>query len=392
MSKILHLIPDEKFTNDVITNFDLVTDNNIYIIFGDRLKNKFNVKVGNNVIWLNESELSQYQIPLEVIALIVHGLNYNFSKFILDLPKEIKICWFAWGYDIYLLPKIQRNIYGLDTLKYLRSKNRFYNLIQFVKNNPLLRKIYFRIFLNKPDYFLTYEKAHKRINYFCTYIVEDFEIFQKYYPNKMKYLEIGYFSINQYLGNSSGEKIELKRGNILVGNSNSVENNHLDLFSRLKNYSNNIGNFSIICPLNYGENQSYKNEVCKKGNELFKNNFKPLLDFLSREEYIELLKTCSAAIFYHFRQQAMGNIIALLYMGCRVYLSKINPVYSYLKRIGIVIFDFDSDFEHYLNTPLSSDETINNRTILEAEFSAEDIINQTSCFIKLLTDECKESS
>ena len=82
MSKILHLIPDEKFTNDVITNFDLVTDNNVYLIFGDRFKNKFNVKVGNNVIWLNESELSQYQIPLDVIALIVHGLNYNFSKFI----------------------------------------------------------------------------------------------------------------------------------------------------------------------------------------------------------------------------------------------------------------------------------------------------------------------
>ena len=39
---------------------------------------------------------------------------------------------------------------------------------------------------------------------------------------------------------------------IMIGNSNSPNNNHIGIFEKMKNYTNEIE--SVICPLSYGNN------------------------------------------------------------------------------------------------------------------------------------------
>ncbi|MGH2623946.1 MAG: TDP-N-acetylfucosamine:lipid II N-acetylfucosaminyltransferase, partial [Sphingobacterium sp.] len=107
----------------------------------------------------------------------------------------------------------------------------------------------------------------------------------------------------------------------------------------------------------------------KKGYDLFGDCFTPLTSFLSRDAYLSVIKDCSVGIFYHYRQQARGNIIAMLYFGARIYLSSRNPVFNFLKDNSIYVYDFDLEFNIYLNQPLDSKLIAHNRFWLEQVFS-----------------------
>ena len=89
--------------------------------------------------------------------------------------------------------------------------------------------------------------------------------------------------------------------NILVGNSAHPENNHLDIAYKLKTI--NLSNRKIIVPLSYGDNK-YKKIILKKYKNIFGNKFKPLLDFISIKDYLNILKSCNICIMGHLRQQA----------------------------------------------------------------------------------------
>src|SRR5690606_19822669 len=131
-------------------------------------------------------------------------------------------------------------------------------------------------------------------------------------------------------------------------NSNSLENNHLEVFDLLKNVELPT-EMNLIVPLSYGNDVNYKTTVLGIGENLFGHRFLPLIHFMTREQYMDTLATCSAAVFYHFRQQAMGNILALLYLGARVYLCQKNPLFHYFNRIGVFVYDFDTEFKVFKN-------------------------------------------
>jgi len=61
------------------------------------------------------------------------------------------------------------------------------------------------------------------------------------------------------------------------------------------------------------------------------------------DKYNSQLERAAIAIFNNKRQQALGNIIALLWMGCKVYLNPSNPIYLFLKRKGFHVFEFTNE-------------------------------------------------
>lgn len=383
MGKILHLIPDEKFTENIIENFERVFDDNLFFVLGNNKERKFYKAQNDKVIFHEANSFTVNNVDKEVVAVIVHGLNFTFAKLVVQLDLNIKVAWFVWGYDIYNLPKIIEHLYAPGTFYYLKNRNLSFTLINKIKKNRVLRSFYYKYIKKTYDFYSFYELAHKRIDFFCTYIREDYELFLNFYPNKLKYLEIGYFSIFQYLAGQPDIRIIPTAENILVGNSNSSENNHLDIFQAIKEVD---FHGQVFVPLSYGDDQKYKSFVIRKGTEFLKEKFNPLLNFMNRAEYLELLSGCSTAIFYHYRQQAMGNIIALLYMGVRVYLSYNNPVFHYLKRIGIKVFDFDKEFPIFKNSVLEPEFQNNNREILDSRFNDNVLEAQYTSLIDQLTD------
>ena len=95
------------------------------------------------------------------------------------------------------------------------------------------------------------------------------------------------------------------------------------------------------------------------------------------DEYNKMLSTCSVAIMNHYRQQAVGNIIALVYSGAKVYLSSQNTVYHFLKRIGCNVYSVENDLiTSNINAlePLSKEESTQNKEILYRFLNTEKLI------------------
>ena len=117
---------------------------------------------------------------------------------------------------------------------------------------------------------------------------------------------------------------------IIIGNSATESNMHLEAFKLLSKYREN--EIEIWCPLSYGD-EAYRKLIIDKGREIFGDAFHPILDFMDKEDYVSFLTTCSVAIFNNNRQQAMGNINALLYLVKKVFLRQDTSMWtSYLNK------------------------------------------------------------
>lgn len=376
MNIIIHFILDEKITDQLIDNFKSVNEECIFLVFkneNDTFKyltssGKHIIEYDDNVQCIN-SIIETYKSK----AIIVHGLQLAFAKCILKIKSEVRIAWIEWGFDVYGLPKIRPSTYAPKTNSYLLKSHKKLWIERVVKKRDWLRDIYAGIIMRQQDNYSVIFNAIKRIDFFCTYIKEDFTVFSSFYPNNLKFLSFTFNSIEQYLAGRETVKIDDSAKGILIGNSNTPENNHIDVLETLGCFKSRLTDVYIYTPLSYGKNEKYKNVVIKIGASYFKSMFTPLLDFMDRSEYIEILRSCSVGIFYHYRQQGMGNIIAMLYMGCRIYLSTKNPVYHFFKRIGVFVFDFDSEFEVYANSRLEKKYIENNRKVLNVFFSKEKV-------------------
>lgn len=125
---------------------------------------------------------------------------------------------------------------------------------------------------------------------------------------------------------------------ILVGNSASWTNNHFEALRILSGMKINLP-FKILCPLSYGDS-GYAAQVIEFGKNLFNDAFVPLTKFMPPEKYAEFLADVDIALFAHRRQQALGNILALLYLGKKVYIRSDISTWGFLKRHGIKVFDY----------------------------------------------------
>ena len=112
----------------------------------------------------------------------------------------------------------------------------------------------------------------------------------------------------------------------------------------------------------------------------------PITDFMPLEAYLKLLSQCGFVIMNHVRQQALGNIISMLYLGSRIFLREESPVYKDLSAYGFAlntVQQLDSNPEH-LRTPLSIEERENNRQLCRQRWGREAALERTQQLIATL--------
>jgi hypothetical protein len=376
---IIHFMEDEKIINQVIDNFEETNPGkNVFLVHKPQ-------DVGRNEFkYIKKPEVKPFisgkdtineiliQYP-QASALVCHSLTFGFAEQLLKIQKSaLKIFWLMWGFDIYALPKIKPTLYAPLTKQCIYKIERGTRINWIIKRNNYLRSLFFSITKRK-DELASVEKAHKLIDFCVSYIEEDFNVFKNAYPhNKAQFFYSTLLNLEQYVGAVFLNK-EVSGNNILIGNSNSKECNHLDVFQFLSDKLDDPTT-RVYVPLSYGNDEKYKQFLLKSGQSLLGASFHPLLDFMALEEYVNILSSCGVGIFYHYRQQAMGNIIALLWLGARIYLSSRNPAYHYFKRIGVRVYDLDIDFKVYKTSYLSSSDKVHNRGILENIFSRETVL------------------
>lgn len=352
MIRILHITPDDKFFDSVITHFekdDRLENRSIVIVKSADYKFRYVKSIEKITLLWSKRKIKTLLKTGNYDVIFFHSLPESLYKLFKYIPKEKIIIWWGWGYDIYesfygIKPLIEIELYKPITRQLISLREKKQNIK--VKIKKIIKKYFARYIYNSRRYNLL-----KRINYFQPVLSIEYELMLK--NNGFQAKEF-YYLDSKNIGKFDDVSIFSKsaQGYILIGNSSSYTNNHLDVWKYMKQLK--LKGRKIIFPLNYGDVQysNYlKTKVKSEDNELF------FLDtFMSSDEYFSLLNGCSYAIFGVMRQQAMGNINYCLRNGIKVFLFQDSLVYKNLKEEGYSVFCIEDIDDESLNTPLSKVE------------------------------------
>lgn len=162
------------------------------------------------------------------------------------------------------------------------------------------------------------------------------------------------------------KSIYSKKNRIVIGNSATESNNHLKVFEILQKLKNE--NLEIFCPLSYGD-LNYRKTVIEKGKEIFGEKFHPITEMMNIVDYSSFLQTCSIGIFYIERQQALGNIGALVRLKKKIFLLKDTPLWFHYQRLGIEVYSINDIANSSIEDFFFFDEEIAKQNALKMDIS-----------------------
>ena len=364
---IYHLVVDEKFIDMALREFEAVAQGqNKAIILGKPCELKY-VK-NTAVVFMDAARLKRAFRSGDCQAVIFHALHEWSLPLLAAVPDGKPTVWLGWGCDYYgrLLSAAYPDGLLLPRTAALREQLRkeglsFKQLPVKVANRlrSLLAKLLGRSMSFSPN-------SLQRLDYFIPIIEPEYTLARSLNPwFKAKYVCWNYGTVEDDM--PDGGKVAGPGRDILIGNSASFENNHLELFELLAG-SFDLEGRKLVTPLSYG-NPWYAEKVIAEGHRLFGDQFVPLTDFLPKEQYIEILDSCGHVFMNHLRQQALGNICIMMLKGAKIYLNAINPLYAWLTGQGAFIDSIDdvnSDSPGKLQTlhPLSDTKRQANRQVI----------------------------
>lgn len=366
MNRILHLSLDDKFIDIALPYFNRISHCNDLVVLADQQVRY----VKSKAVIVNDVQKIIEQIDINKYGLIIiHALDPVWYQFVLNLPKTCCIVWLGWGYDYY----------SLLNNTFLLKKTR---CVEFSLKESIKKAIF--TFKRYSCRKLLCEVI-ERIDYFSPVLDIEYNLVKNAVntQNFPKYIPFTYGSLETDFGKDFLNSY-VTGNNILVGNSATATNNHIEVFDLLKQYTLK-NNQKIFCPLSYGDTK-YKKSIEKLGYSILGEKFQPIVQFLPITEYIEIIGSCSIVIMNHVRQQALGNILSMLYLGATVYLREENPIYMFLIKNNIKVFSIKLLEEHstQLEYQLSRDDVEHNRKILQQLYSYEATLHKSKDIVSLL--------
>lgn len=392
-ARFLHVVPDEKFIDGARQLFEeAAPTHHDYLILSQTNELRFIRTFAPLRLDLTSAASSRALSTLSNYdAVFVHYLNASARLLVDSAPASTSFIWIGWGGDYYhlicdrgelIMPETKALLANLTSnLMFAKSANA---AKQFLKNawrgicNPfwalrqltLLRRLH-HIGPNRPG-----EQALlTRFKLFAPVLAEDYEAIKDGTID----FQANFVSWNYPSIASDPQPItSLVDGcNILLGNSATPENNHVDTFDLIQE---EVGmERKIICPLSYGIS-TYGDAVESMGYERFGERFRPLRQFMTPDAYTSTLNTCSVVAMNHIRQQALGNILLMLWLGSKVFINHRSPIMSAMEKLGIQVFDVRllPEFLRYPERPTSDNEIADIRERLTGRYGHSTLIRMTN--------------
>jgi len=386
--KILHLASDDKFIDQAAPVFERAFPGKNYILVFSNSSTLRYVKLRpNKVIVTSFSFLGRPKVKKSFFKnydlVVFHSLGNLLYPEIYNIPKDIPIVWLGWGYDYYDLIDDPNN-FLMNKTRELSDNMRTFTL-----------RSYFRKFLRCGSKFFGIAKSRKtaieRVSLFSPVLENEYNLVKNSakwneFPHEARW---NYGTIEDHLVKGFEDQ-QVESNNILVGNSASFTSNHIEILHLLK--KQRVNSRRVIVPLSYGD-RKYALKVVEVGEKLFDKSFKPLMDFMPIDLYVRKIKQCGYVIMNHKRQQAVGNIVIMLYLGARVFLREENPAYSFLKGIGVELSSIQQLEVHsyLLDTPLSENQREKNKQLVSDYWSRERGISRAKALVIQALD-CKNST
>lgn len=325
--KIAHLGIDSPFVDFLVAGFERHApgSNELLIASGEEPTARPQA-FGGPTTWVRPiaGEIDSVSARLaEADVVVVHGMTDFAALVCADLPPATVLVWSGFGFDYYVGRPAEK-LTGSATLWLLRR-----DLALIPDGNGRLVPPHAVHLLEPRALDRVHQEVARRTDFLSTPVDADLAVFRRAFPGFAgEYRQLNYAD----LSTMAGDEGAVTGQDILVGNSSSWSNNHVDAFHLLAD--SELGDRRVVVPLTYG-NPAYRDAVIQAGERLLGDRFLPIVDHLPLTEYLQLVRQCRVALFHHRRQQGLGNIVAALQQGSWVHLHKKNPLYEWFRERGI---------------------------------------------------------
>ncbi len=318
--KYLHIIPPSKRMMDtyirMIRTYFKEEDHQFYFISTCPNSERVLFKYGNvhEMIGKNryEKAINLYRTLKSANHIIWHSFIYpnRIMLFLSCNPRFLKkSIWIMWGLDLH---------------NWKLPANSIHNIIKNFLNLHCRKMIGHAIALVEQDkeYFHAQISSKIPCDVVPLPLSEDaFALMDRYNQNKPR---------------ANGKTF------IQIAHNAYAFNQHLEILQALKKFKDE--NLRLYLPLSYGNGNGnrdtrYVSEVKAVLEEDFSNKYYCLSKLIPPLEYTDFLWNIDIAIFNANRQNALGNILRLLYMGNKVFLRSDGPLYNFFINHGINVYD-----------------------------------------------------
>ena len=243
--------------------------------------------------------------------------------------KELN--WMVWGTDLYNLPGIDFNFYEpLTRENYVRkdfSRGTFLFKLKVWLTNSMFRK-----------------KAYAKVNHVMTWMENEYS-FAKDHLSSLKAghqfffyeNDVPYHKLDSFLEKSGTTEVR-SIPRLIIGNSGTPTNNHLDSIKKLEEQKVHA---DLVIPVSYGDKKYI--QFLKKNIPAYSGGKIEFVDrFMAFNEYVDFLMDSDGLVMNTLRPQGYGNIFMMLYLGKSVFLNHQNISLSDLRNNGIAVQDLDT--------------------------------------------------
>lgn len=378
--KILHIATDDKFLDHAFPVFEEVyPDANDVFVFAPRKTLKY-VKLTPNYIetrrrtFFKKKPKISKDVYEEYDLVVFHALGVSTYPELDNISTTTPTVWLGWGFDYYLDLLGATSLYLGKTQKLYVSQSMYKprqvaaTIVRAIRRGLQLRTMKIRVV--------------ERVSIFSPVLPEEYELVKK----SRKWHRFPAFAPWNY-GTMEDNLIKGFEGAsvtgdaILVGNSATYTGNHAEAFDLLHKLQ--IKDRQVVAPLSYGDNQLAA-KLADIGKGYFGDDFEPLMDFMPIEDYVATIKKCGYVIMNHVRQQAVGNIVIMLYLGARVFVREENPVYDFFKKTGVVLSTVQELEANpiLLKTPLNDEERSSNKGAVSDYWSRDKAYERTKNLVE----------
>ena len=348
--RLIHIHNDLKFLGD-IQKYDDPRLYNEVIFIGMPVEDVRNILSKYNVKYYLFEETKEniskiIQLSVAYDAVVINSLCVYKKKIIEGLPSEgIKILLRLFGFELYhklqdkyISKKTKLALYSIDD----REKSMYYRVRALAKLFLSFVPLY-RPALEK--------KVYEKISAVLLFNTFEYDELSQYFTlPKMIQLPIQHSHWNKL------DPIDMQKEKlIIIGNSKSYWNNHIDTLEAIRT-TDYMAGYKFFLFFSYGAESSYVERIREMAKS--SDNIHLQESFLKLEEFSQVYQKASAVVINSLRQHALANIFTGLFNGCKIYLNHKSSTYRWLKDNEFVIsdvFTLKEDLEHE-NISLTADD------------------------------------
>lgn len=318
-STVSHLIPYSTFLPFVASVFEeAAPSKNLFLVYGSGDSSLLPAHLSIETVGIEPSDLNRVgRAIVGSRAVIVHSMSTFSAQALAAAPPSTLRVWSGWGGEYYgSMLNPTAGLLGRTTARRQRQQSSLVERAMQAYSSRYVDSLF--------------RAAARAADVFSAPVPTDFAVFRRRFRGfRGRYSQLNYASVEDTYATLPDRAY----GNdILVGNSATPENNHLETLSLLAQLD--LGERRVVVPLGYGDS-TYADDVVQAGSELFGDRFVPMREFLPLAEYNDLVAGCGVVVMGHRRQQALGNVARAIWQGAHVYLDRRSPILEYFRAVEL---------------------------------------------------------